>query len=66
MMKLLASFSQQGQTAYADAGAVANEVISGIKTVASFGGERKEHARYEVNLEKAAKYLQVTNIFKFL
>lgn len=32
--------------AYAKAGAVADEVLSSIRTVAAFGGEKKEVARY--------------------
>uniref|UniRef100_A0A670JQN3 Bile salt export pump n=1 Tax=Podarcis muralis TaxID=64176 RepID=A0A670JQN3_PODMU len=36
--------------AYAKAGAVADEVLSSIRTVAAFGGERKEVARYDRNL----------------
>lgn len=34
------------QTAYAKAGAVAEEVLSAIRTVYAFGGEKKECARY--------------------
>lgn len=55
MMSVVASLSKKGQDAYAEAGAVATEVISGIKTVASFGREKQEAARYSVNLEKAAQ-----------
>ncbi|KAJ6660727.1 hypothetical protein lerEdw1_017353 [Lerista edwardsae] len=36
--------------AYAKAGAVADEVLSSIRTVAAFGGERKEVERYDKNL----------------
>lgn len=32
--------------AYAKAGAVADEVLSSIRTVAAFGGERKEIERF--------------------
>lgn len=34
--------------AYAKAGAVADEVLSSIRTVAAFGGEEKEAERYFV------------------
>ena len=34
--------------AYAKAGAVADEVLSAIRTVAAFGGEEKEAERYFV------------------
>uniref|UniRef100_A0A672KEU6 Bile salt export pump-like n=1 Tax=Sinocyclocheilus grahami TaxID=75366 RepID=A0A672KEU6_SINGR len=37
-------------SAYAKAGAVADEVISSIRTVAAFGGEHKETERYDRNL----------------
>ncbi|NXJ88201.1 ABCBB protein, partial [Corythaixoides concolor] len=36
--------------AYAKAGAVADEVLSSIRTVAAFGGEKKEVERYDNNL----------------
>ncbi|XP_048341989.1 bile salt export pump isoform X2 [Sphaerodactylus townsendi] len=36
--------------AYAKAGAVADEVLSSIRTVAAFGGEQKEVERYDRNL----------------
>ncbi|KAJ0070440.1 hypothetical protein NL108_010680, partial [Boleophthalmus pectinirostris] len=39
--------------AYAKAGAVADEVLSAIRTVAAFGGEQKETDRYDRNLEEA-------------
>ncbi|KAH0621457.1 hypothetical protein JD844_022801 [Phrynosoma platyrhinos] len=42
--------------AYAKAGAVADEVLSSIRTVAAFGGERKEVERYDKNLVFAQKW----------
>ncbi|XP_041921125.1 bile salt export pump isoform X1 [Alosa sapidissima] len=39
--------------AYAKAGAVADEVLYSIRTVAAFGGEEKEAERYDQNLEEA-------------
>ncbi|XP_044073835.1 bile salt export pump isoform X2 [Siniperca chuatsi] len=39
--------------AYAKAGAVADEVLSSIRTVAAFGGEEKEAERYDRNLVDA-------------
>ncbi|XP_056127421.1 bile salt export pump isoform X2 [Rhinichthys klamathensis goyatoka] len=39
--------------AYAKAGAVADEVLSSIRTVAAFGGEHKEAERYDKNLIEA-------------
>ncbi|XP_040297614.1 bile salt export pump-like [Bufo bufo] len=42
--------------AYAKAGAVADEVLSGIRTVAAFGGELKEVDRYDKNLVYAQRW----------
>lgn len=42
--------------AYAKAGAVADEVLSSIRTVAAFGGEEKEAKRYDRNLEEAQSW----------
>jgi hypothetical protein len=39
MMKTMAKLTEQGQAAYAKAGAYAAEVISGVRTVASFASE---------------------------
>ncbi|KAM4626251.1 bile salt export pump-like [Discoglossus pictus] len=39
--------------AYAKAGSVADEVLSSIRTVAAFGGEKREAERYDANLEAA-------------
>uniref|UniRef100_A0A4W4E9Y8 ABC-type xenobiotic transporter n=1 Tax=Electrophorus electricus TaxID=8005 RepID=A0A4W4E9Y8_ELEEL len=51
--KVMTSFTTQEQTAYAKAGAVAEEVLSAIRTVFAFGGQRKEIQRYQKNLEEA-------------
>jgi ATP-binding cassette subfamily B (MDR/TAP) protein 1 len=48
-------FSSKVQDAYGDAGTVATEVISGIRTVASFSGEEREVQRYSNALGKAKK-----------
>ncbi|XP_056226977.1 bile salt export pump-like [Seriola aureovittata] len=42
--------------AYAKAGAVADEVLSSIRTVAAFGGETKEVQRYDRNLISAQRW----------
>uniref|UniRef100_A0A3Q3VVZ1 Bile salt export pump n=1 Tax=Mola mola TaxID=94237 RepID=A0A3Q3VVZ1_MOLML len=42
--------------AYAKAGAVADEVLSSIRTVAAFGGEVKEVQRYDRNLTSAQRW----------
>ncbi|XP_072179666.1 ATP-dependent translocase ABCB1-like [Diadema setosum] len=41
--------------AYAKAGAIADEVLSGIRTVVAFGGEEEEVERYSRNLVEAKK-----------
>ncbi|KAM9836236.1 bile salt export pump-like [Aulostomus maculatus] len=42
--------------AYAKAGAIADEVLTSIRTVASFGGEHKEVQRYDKNLISAQRW----------
>ncbi|XP_030613516.1 bile salt export pump isoform X2 [Archocentrus centrarchus] len=42
--------------AYAKAGAVADEVLSSIRTVSAFGGEEKEVERYDRNLVEAQNW----------
>ncbi|XP_060756248.1 ATP-binding cassette, sub-family B (MDR/TAP), member 4 [Neoarius graeffei] len=51
--KIMTTFTSREQTAYAKAGAVAEEVLSSIRTVFAFGGQKKEIKRYEKNLENA-------------
>ncbi|KAK7886789.1 hypothetical protein WMY93_026410 [Mugilogobius chulae] len=51
--KVLTSFTTKEQTAYAKAGAVAEEVLSAIRTVFAFNGQDKEIKRYKANLEDA-------------
>ncbi|XP_072329676.1 bile salt export pump-like isoform X1 [Scyliorhinus torazame] len=45
-----------GLKAYAKAGAVADEVLSSIRTVAAFSGEKKEVERYDKNLVYAQRW----------
>ena len=42
---MASAFTERELKAYAKAGAVAEEVLSSIRTVAAFGGEKKESAR---------------------
>uniref|UniRef100_H2ZR93 Bile salt export pump n=1 Tax=Ciona savignyi TaxID=51511 RepID=H2ZR93_CIOSA len=49
------AFTKKELDAYAKAGAVAEEVISSIRTVVAFDGQAKECERYEENLEAARK-----------
>ncbi|XP_028280398.1 ATP-dependent translocase ABCB1 [Parambassis ranga] len=53
--KVLASFTTKEQSAYARAGAVAEEVLSAIRTVFAFSGQEKEIQRYHKNLEDAKR-----------
>eukprot|EP00064_Thunnus_orientalis_P004352 superscaffoldBa00000393_g4363 len=51
--KVLTNFTAKEQTAYAKAGAVAEEVLSAIRTVFAFSGQDREIKRYHKNLEDA-------------
>uniref|UniRef100_A0AAY5KWK8 ATP-binding cassette sub-family B member 5 n=1 Tax=Esox lucius TaxID=8010 RepID=A0AAY5KWK8_ESOLU len=51
--KVLTSFTSLEQGAYAKAGAVAEEVLSSVRTVFAFGGQQREITRYQNNLEDA-------------
>lgn len=45
MPQIMSSMTTKELDAYAKAGSVAEEVLSSIRTVAAFGGEKKEIAR---------------------
>ncbi|XP_077431421.1 ATP-dependent translocase ABCB1-like isoform X1 [Vanacampus margaritifer] len=51
--KVVTSFTAKEQAAYAKAGAVAQEVLSAIRTVFAFSGQQREIQRYRKNLEEA-------------
>ncbi|XP_048117280.1 ATP-binding cassette, sub-family B (MDR/TAP), member 4 isoform X1 [Alosa alosa] len=51
--KVMTTFTSKEQTAYAKAGAVAEEVLSAVRTVYAFGGQKKEIERYNNNLVDA-------------
>ncbi|XP_072268653.1 ATP-binding cassette sub-family B member 5-like [Pyxicephalus adspersus] len=53
--KMLVSLTSKELTAYAKAGAVAEEVLSSIRTVVAFGGQENEIKRYTNNLGEAKK-----------
>ncbi|CAG8596178.1 9116_t:CDS:10, partial [Ambispora leptoticha] len=55
MSKAMAASTTEGQGAYADAGAVAEQTISGVRTVIAFGGESREIRKYLVQLQHAYK-----------
>ncbi|XP_060103685.1 LOW QUALITY PROTEIN: ATP-binding cassette sub-family B member 5 [Heteronotia binoei] len=50
---LLSHLTTKELTAYAKAGAVAEEILSAIRTVTAFNGQKKATARYDANLEEA-------------
>ncbi|XP_071394236.1 bile salt export pump isoform X2 [Centroberyx affinis] len=52
----VARLTAQELKSYAKAGAVADEVLSSIRTVAAFGGEEKEAERYDKNLVEAQNW----------
>lgn len=56
--KVTAAFASKEQDQYASAGAVAEEVLSSIRTVFAFGGEKKEATRLEIldNYFKTSRY----------
>ncbi|KAM7420780.1 hypothetical protein PAMA_015143 [Pampus argenteus] len=51
--KVLTTFTSKEQSAYAKAGAVAEEVLSAVRTVFAFSGQDREIKRYQKNLEDA-------------
>jgi ABC-type multidrug transport system fused ATPase/permease subunit len=55
LSKVLAGGSSNESAAYAEAGSVAQQVLSSMRTVSAFGGEDKEIARYNKCLNAAEK-----------
>ncbi|XP_068114232.1 ATP-dependent translocase ABCB1-like [Hyperolius riggenbachi] len=53
--KLLVGFTLRELSAYAKAGAVAEEVLMAIRTVVAFNGQEKAMSRYITNLHEAKK-----------
>ncbi|RZC36876.1 ABC tran domain containing protein, partial [Asbolus verrucosus] len=62
-IKLSTRFSQQELEAYGTAGAIAEEVISSVRTVVAFDGQKKEFERYEKHLETAKNNNIRKNLF---
>lgn len=52
---IMSTLSQKGEAAYAEAGKVAEEIISQIRTVYSFVGEDKASESYSMSLQKALR-----------
>ncbi|KAK2526353.1 Abcb5 [Columba livia] len=50
---LLASLTAKELSAYAKAGAVAEEILTAIRTVVAFNGQQKALAKYDANLDMA-------------
>ncbi|XP_023344692.1 phosphatidylcholine translocator ABCB4 [Eurytemora carolleeae] len=63
LTKAQASYAFKESSAYGQAGAVAEEVLSNIKTVLAFGGEAKEVDRYTQKLKPARKSGVVRSAF---
>jgi ATP-binding cassette subfamily B (MDR/TAP) protein 1 len=51
----MATMSQRTQQNYAAAGALAEEVLSAMKTVIAFGGQKREISNYEKKLDESLK-----------
>ncbi|XP_063817690.1 ATP-dependent translocase ABCB1-like isoform X2 [Pseudophryne corroboree] len=51
--KLLATFTMEELSAYASAGAVAEEIITAIRTVVAFNGQEQALTKYRANLRNA-------------
>ncbi|XP_054129759.1 ATP-binding cassette sub-family B member 5 isoform X2 [Melozone crissalis] len=52
---LLASLTAKELSAYAKAGAVAEEILTAIRTVVAFNGQQKSLEKYDANLEAAKR-----------
>ncbi|KAI9291936.1 hypothetical protein K502DRAFT_368047 [Neoconidiobolus thromboides FSU 785] len=55
MSKVIADASKGGQGVYGEAGSIAEEVLSAIRTIYSFNTQEKEQIRYEQKLRVARK-----------
>lgn len=53
--KIMGGMTDVEQTAYAEAGSIAEEAFGSIRTVVAFGGERDTIQRYAVKLQNAEK-----------
>ncbi|KAJ3201493.1 (ABC) transporter, partial [Dinochytrium kinnereticum] len=55
MARSIKARTGQGSDSYAEAGSIAQEVLSSIRTVVAFGGEKREIERYKKKLEEGEK-----------
>ncbi|EFJ12488.1 ATP-binding cassette transporter [Selaginella moellendorffii] len=53
MAILTSRMATRGQMAYAEAGTLVEQIVGGIRTVASFGGEKQAVGKYDKALDKA-------------
>ncbi|KAG6543543.1 hypothetical protein Mapa_015037 [Marchantia paleacea] len=53
MASRISTLTVRGQTAYSEAGKIVEQVLSAIRTVASYGGEKKAGEAYDSSLKKA-------------
>ncbi len=58
LLQAVARLTGRELKAYAKAGAVADEVLSAIRTVAAFGGEEKEVERYFTIFQRSKEVAQ--------
>lgn len=65
-MVIMANMTTRGQAAYAKAGAFATELLSGIRTVASFGAEERSIDKYSELLSPATKIGEKRNFLSGL
>uniref|UniRef100_A0A915ANQ4 Uncharacterized protein n=1 Tax=Parascaris univalens TaxID=6257 RepID=A0A915ANQ4_PARUN len=56
LVQFISKSSRREAAEYGKAGAIAEEVIMGIRTVISFNGQTKEVSRYQSRLQGAAKF----------
>jgi hypothetical protein len=64
--KLSANAANEEQAAYGKAGAVAEEVISLIRTVTAFGGKQRESKRYERELQGMDTYMHRSCVIEII
>jgi ATP-binding cassette subfamily B (MDR/TAP) protein 1 len=60
---LSTKFSRQEMEAYGAAGSIAEEVLSSVRTVVAFDGQKKEITRYEKHLQSAKRNNITKNLF---
>ena len=61
----MASFSKREQDTYASAGSVAEEVLSCIRTVTSFNGQKQDIHRYVMCWGQWRRFNGIENVWSF-